>query len=120
MNRIKTISAVFAAPALFALVSSVALFTWAPSASAQTPSGMINVDTRNIAKDVSKSVNIDAGKVPSIVQAPIDVAASVCNVGANVLADQAKKPAASCTAEKTSAEFDQLVQRQVQAKATER
>jgi hypothetical protein len=121
MNSIKTVFsvfAVFAGPALFASVTAIAMFAWAPSASAQTPSGMINVDTRNIAKDVAKNINIDANRVPSTVQAPIDVAASVCNVAANVLADQAKKPAASCTAEKTSAEFDRFVQQQM--KGTER
>jgi hypothetical protein len=115
MNRIKTAFAVFA---VFASVSSITMLSWVPSASAQTPSGLINVDTRNVAKDVAKNTNLDADRVPSTVQAPIDVAAKICNVGANVLEDQAKKPGASCTAEKTSAEFDQIVQRQM--KGTER
>jgi hypothetical protein len=121
MKSIKTVFsvfAVFAGPVIFASVSSIAMFSWAPSASAQTPSGMINIDTRNIAKDIAKNINADAKRIPSTVQAPIDVAARVCNVAANVLEDQAKKPGASCTAEKTSAEFDQVVQQQM--KGTER
>lgn len=116
MNSIKAIfavSAIFAGPALFASASSVAMLGWVSSAHAQKSSGMINVDTRSIANDVAKNINAGDAKVPSTVQAPIDVAAKVCNLGANVLEDQAKKPGASCTAEKTSSEFDQIVQRQI-------
>lgn len=103
---------------IFVLTSLMAIIGFVPFASAQTSSGLINVDTRNIAKDVAKNINADAGRIPSTVQAPIDVAANICHVGANVLADQAKKVGASCTAEATSAEFDQIVQRQM--KGTER
>jgi glutamate formiminotransferase len=120
MNSIKAIFAVFAVfagPALFASASSVAMLGWTSSAHAQKASG-INVDTRNIAKDIAKSINVDPGGIPSVVEVPVDIAAKVCHVAANVLADQTKNPVASCTAETTSAEFEQFVQRQM--KGTER
>ena len=121
MNSVKTIVAVFtvfAGPAIFASMSSAtAPFSLVSSAHAQKSSG-INVDTRNIAKDIAKNINVEVGRIPSTVEVPVDVAAKVCHVAANVLADQAKNPIASCTAETTSTEFNQIVQQQI--KGTER
>jgi hypothetical protein len=96
-----------------ALASSVAMFSLAPAAFSQTASEMINVDISNVAKDIAKNTNVDASRVPSTVQAPVDVAANVCHVAADVLRDQAKRVTGSCTAEITSDALDKLVQRQM-------
>ena len=118
MNSAKTIVAivtVFAGPAIFASISSAPTpFGWVSSAHAQKSSG-INVGTSNIAKDIAKNINVEAGRIPSTVEVPIDLAAKVCHVAANVLTDQAKNPVASCTAETTSAEFDRIVQQQIKS-----
>lgn len=51
-------------------------------------------------------------EVPITVQAPIGIAANVCNVRANVLAQQARDGDATCAAESGSQAFAQLVNRQ--------
>jgi hypothetical protein len=45
------------------------------------------------------------------VQAPIGIAANVCNIGANVLASDVRQGGAECDAETTSRAFNNLVQR---------
>jgi hypothetical protein len=51
--------------------------------------------------------------VPITVQVPIGIAANVCDVSANVLAQQAKNGGATCTAESGSQALAQSVNRQL-------
>jgi len=51
--------------------------------------------------------------VPITVQVPVGVAANVCNVNANVLAQQAQRGAAQCDAQSGSQALAQSVNRQL-------
>ncbi len=74
-------------------------------------SGLVNVDISNVANNIARNINVDVSQIPVTVQAPIGIAANVCGVNANVLAQQGAG-AAQCTATSTSNALDNLVNRQ--------
>lgn len=76
-------------------------------------SGLVNVDISNVRTEIAKDINVDVSQIPVTVQAPIEVAANVCGVTANVLAEQQGTGGATCRAENTSATLNQIVQQQV-------
>ncbi len=94
----------------FAAIISAAVLSMAPTAFAQQ-AGLINVDISNVANNIAKNINVDVSQIPVTVQAPIGVAANVCNVAVNVLS--AGGAGGSCTAKTTSTALDQIVQRQI-------
>ncbi len=97
----------------FAAIISAPVFSMAPAAFAQQ-SGVVNVDTHNVANNIAKHINVDASQIPVTVQAPTGVAANVCNVAENVLDAQGGSGGGrSCTAQTTSTALDQAVQRQI-------
>jgi hypothetical protein len=71
------------------------------------------VNLNHIRIDVAKKINVDVSNIPVTVQAPIGVAANVCNIDANVLARQAQQDDASCDAKQTSDLLNELVKRRV-------
>lgn len=75
-------------------------------------SGLVNVDISNVANNIARNINVDVSQIPVTVQAPIGVAANVCGVNANVLAQQGAG-LANCTATSTSTALNQIVQRQI-------
>lgn len=77
-------------------------------------SGLVNVDVSNVANNIARNINVDVSQIPVTVQAPIGIAANVCGVNANVLAQQGAG-AAQCTATSTSNALDNLVQRQLKS-----
>ncbi len=77
-------------------------------------SGLVNVDISNVANNIARNINVDVSQIPVTVQAPIGIAANVCGVNANVLAQQGTG-AAQCTATSTSNALDNLVQRQIKS-----
>lgn len=62
----------------------------------------------NIANDLS----VDVSQIPVTVQVPVGVAANVCDVSANVLAQQADD-AEPCEAQNTSQALNQQIQKQI-------
>ena len=99
----------------FAAIISAPVFSMAPTAFAQQ-SGVAHVDTHNVANNIAAHINVDASQIPVTVQAPIGVAASVCNVAANVLDAQGGSGGGrSCTAQTTSTALDQAVQRHIKS-----
>ena len=84
------------------------------SVSGAQQSGLVNVDISNVANNIARNINVDVSQIPVTVQAPIGIAANVCGVNANVLAQQGVG-AAQCTATSTSNALDNLVQRQIRS-----
>ena len=78
-------------------------------------SGLVNVDLSNLKADIAKDINVNASQIPVNVQVPVDVAATVCGVDANVLARQAVGSAPSCQAKNKSQALNDVVQRQLVA-----
>src|SRR5687768_14766984 len=104
MENVKTVLAV---------ISSAAIFTIAPAAIAEQSPGLMNVHISNVANNIARNINVDVSQIPATVQVRVGLAAEVCNVPANVLADRHKSGIGNCTAETTSAELDQTVHRQI-------
>lgn len=74
---------------------------------AQQQEGLVNVNISD--NEILEELNLNA---PITVQAPIGVAANVCNIDVNVLAEQARQGTASCEAESSSEALQRLVNRQ--------
>lgn len=91
------------------VVAALLLMPWAVHAQ---QSGLVNVDISNVANNIAKNIHVDVSQIPLTVQAPIGVAANVCGVNANVLAQQGAG-LANCTATSTSTALNQIVQRQI-------
>jgi hypothetical protein len=80
---------------------------FAAALSAQNQDGLVNVNISD--NEILEELNLNA---PITVQAPIGVAANVCEVNANVLAEQERGAGAECDAANSSRALQQLVNRQ--------
>ena len=74
-----------------------------------------NVDILNNFLNDAQIAALNNVSVPITVQAPIGIAANVCGVDANVLAQQKKAGDATCEAQSGSRALAQLVDRQLLA-----
>ena len=100
---------------IFAMASSVAISLGAATAAHAQQSGLVNVDVSNLRADIAKDINVNASQIPVNVQVPVGVAANVCGVDANVLAQQKQGSTPSCQAKNKSQALNQQVQRQLVA-----
>lgn len=82
---------------------------------AQQQGGLVNVNVSDntILEEIAAAINVDVSQIAVPIQAPIGVAANVCDIDAAVLAQQANQGGATCEAKNTSQAFNQIVQRQV-------
>ena len=80
-------------------------------------SGLVNVDISDVKADIAKNINVDVSQIPITIQAPVGVAANVCNVAANVLAPANQGQAANCKATSTNTALNQIVQRDLGSNA---
>lgn len=94
------------------LTASISLALISGPALAQQ-SGLVNVDIKNVANNLARDLNVNVSQIPVTVQVPVGVAAAICGVDANVLAQQKKNGDAACTANNTSQALTQAVQRQL-------
>lgn len=79
----------------------------------QQQDGLVNVGLSDVLNDLAIDLDVNVGNIPITVQAPIGVAANVCDVNANVLAEQERNGGAECAAETTSQALNEIVQRQL-------
>lgn len=70
----------------------------------------VSVDLSNIRNQIARDINVDVSSIPATVQAPVEVAANVCNIESSVLSEQTTRGAASCTALNSSSALNQIVQ----------
>jgi len=96
------------------LMAGVAMAFGGVTAVMAQQSGLVNVDISNVANNIAKNISVDVSQIPVTVQVPIGVAANVCGVNANVLAQQGAGTA-NCAAKTTSTALDQVVLRQIKA-----
>jgi hypothetical protein len=82
-----------------------------PSSAQQA--GLVNVDLRNakILDNIANHLNVNVSNVPITVQVPIDVAANVCGVSLDLLANAYNRGGASCYAQGTSKALNKQIQR---------
>jgi hypothetical protein len=82
----------------------------APASAQLVGGGLVVVNISDVIDDIAVAINVEENQIPVTVQVPIGVAANVCDVNANVLAQQRKKEGtATCTAENTSTALNQAV-----------
>lgn len=95
------------------LVSLIFALPVAAQMQQQQPMGMISVDLSSVRNDLAKNLNVKADQIPEMVQAPVGVAAQVCDKDANDLAKQMQSGQATCKAKTTSQALNQIVLRQM-------
>lgn len=95
--------------AIAAIMLSVAL---PASAQNNDQDGLVNVSLSNVANNLAQNLSVDVSQIPVTVQVPVGIAANVCGVAANVLAQQ-KKTGEACTATSTNDALTKIVQRQL-------
>jgi hypothetical protein len=77
----------------------------------ELPQGeVVTINLTTVRADIAKEINVEASQVPETLQAPVAVAAEVCNMDASVLSKQAKEGGASCEAKRTNAQLNGIVQ----------
>jgi spermidine/putrescine-binding protein len=81
--------------------AALSLGAGAPAQAQQGGSGLVVVNVQDVIDDIALDLNVDVSQIPVTVQAPIGVAANVCDVNANVLAAQRRDGGAECDAEST-------------------
>jgi hypothetical protein len=93
---------------LILAVPFVMALAFSPAAYAQQQEGLVTVNVSN--NEILEELQLSA---PVDVQVPIGIAANVCGIDANVIAEQRKDDENwSCEAENTSQAFANLVSRQ--------
>jgi hypothetical protein len=95
-------------------IAAIAAFALSGAAFAQEQEGLVNVNLSEIVvQDIAQDINVDVGQIPLTVQVPVGVAANICGVDANVLAQQKKDGDVSCDATSSSQALSQIVQREI-------
>ena len=98
----------------YAMLTAALLALPLVAATAGAQGGLVTVDVSNVSVDIAKDINVDVSQIPITVQAPIGIAANVCNISANVLAaDLNQDGVASCDATTTSRALNQIVAREI-------
>ncbi|MDQ3269453.1 MAG: hypothetical protein M3Q11_04580 [Pseudomonadota bacterium] len=97
------------------LASVLACGMFAGAAMAQQQEGLVNVNVTDVEllNNIANDLDVNVSQIPVTVQAPIGIAANVCDVNANVLAAQGRGQGGSCDAKNTSQAFNKLIQRQM-------
>lgn len=96
-----------------AILAGAATFLAAAPVAFAQQSGLVNVEIGDVANDIARNLSVDVSQIPVTVQVPVGVAANVCGVAANVLAQQKDAGTAACKATTASTALNQVVQKQL-------
>jgi hypothetical protein len=95
---------------ILATTSSALILSLSPTVFAQHSPGLVRVDISGIAANLAQDLKVEVRQIPSTVEIPARVAASVCRVKENTLGGP---QGASCTAEITDPELERIVYREI-------
>jgi hypothetical protein len=88
--------------------------TAAPAFAQIVGDSLVTVNIQNVANNIAQNLSVDVSQIPVTVEAPIGIAANVCDVSAAVLAEQDRSgDGATCTATSTSTALNRIVQREI-------
>ena len=104
--------AVFMATAIL-LLTLICPFAVSAQIAAGQQQGMVTVSLKLVRNDIAKELNVRANQLPLRVQAPVGVAAQVCNMDANELRQKLQKGRAACQAKTTNQDLNNIVMRQM-------
>ncbi len=102
---------------ILAVPFAMALAFSTPASAQQA--GLVNVDISDVMVQIAEDIDVNVDVIEdslndNVVQVPVGIAANVCGVDANVLAQQQQDGTAECEATSTSQALNQQVKRQVQ------
>lgn len=101
-----------------AIVASAALAISATPALAQN-SGLVVVDLTNaeVLNNLAQNLKVNVSDISALnnVSVPIGLAAAICDVNANVLAQQKKTGGSNCTAKNSTSALQKAVQKKMNA-----
>jgi len=81
---------------------------------AMAQEGMVSVNISNIKADIAKDIDVDVSTLnEDVIEVPVGVAANVCGVDANTLAQQKNAGEAACEATTTSQALNQAVKKKM-------
>lgn len=83
-----------------------------PASAQLVGGGLVTVNVSNVANNLAQNLHVDVSNIPVTVQVPVGIAAAVCGVDANVLAQQAAG-ARNCPATTTNDALNRIVQRSI-------
>ena len=84
----------------------------APATAQLVGGGLVTVNVSNVANNLAQNLHVDVSNIPVTVQVPVGIAAAVCGIDANVLAQQAAG-ARNCPANTTNDALNRIVQRSI-------
>jgi hypothetical protein len=90
--------------------SAAIIFSLSPVALAEESPGLVRVDIRDVANNIAQNINVNVSRIPRTVEVQPRVAASVCQVKAEVLS-AGQQGHAACAAKMTTPDLDQVVDR---------
>jgi len=99
--------------ALFGL--GMGLFVGAAQAQNGDAKGIkwVDVNVSNVASELAKNLKVEIGKIPTTVQVPVKIAATVCGVEEKVLATAENGDKAQCTAKSATRALNEIVQTKI-------
>ena len=96
------------------IAAALALGAAVPASAQLVGGGLVVVNISNVANDIARDLDVNVSNVPVTVQAPVAVAAAVCNVEVAVLSRVGPNGALpQCTARSTNRALNDLVQGQL-------
>lgn len=100
--------------AIIALSLTGGAFAQATGGNNSNSQGLVNVSLGDVVvQKIAQDINVNVSQIPLTVQVPVGVAATVCGVDANVLAQQKNGGTATCQAANSSEALTQAVQKQI-------
>ena len=76
--------------------------------------GLVNIQLGDVLiQEIAEDINVDVSQVPVQVQVPVSVAATICGVDVNVLAQEKSPGETVCEATSNSEALTQVVQQQL-------
>jgi len=100
--------------AMIALSLTGGAFAQATGGNNSNSQGLVNVTLGDVViQKIAQDLNVNASQINPTIQVPVGVAATVCGIDANVLAQQKNGGTAACTAANSSQALTQAVQKQL-------
>ncbi len=97
----------------FVPIAIAAAMVATPAMSQLVGGGLVVVNVSNVANNIARDLDVNVSNIPVTVQVPVGIAAAVCGVNANVLAQQKKTGGSACDATSNNAALNKIVQRQM-------
>jgi hypothetical protein len=96
-------------------VLGMSLFVGAAQAQNVDANGIkwVDVNVSNVTSELAKNLKVEVGKIPTTVQVPVKIAATVCGVEENALATPGNGPRPQCTAKSTTRALNEIVQTEI-------